>query len=141
MMTSKAYDIERILFTSVRLTDTTTPRQFTGAALTEADKSGLWLNLHHMRAASNVATLGAGGQDNHKGLLQVDVNVPMNQGSKEALEKADEIASYYTAGKRLSTGEVPRVVVVNTTISTGRETGQFYRVSVTMEYYARTKRR
>lgn len=130
--------IEQALITAVQSVDNVTPCGMPGAELAEYP-DGLWLQLFNMRADSTPVTLGDAGEDNHAGFLQIDINYPKGQGTGDVLGKADEFASFFTAGKSLlyNTQEVK---VISCSLSSGRYVGGYYRVSLTVNYYARTTR-
>ena len=139
-MASNYIDIEKALIAALKVVDAVTPRSFPNSEIKEEDKpDGLWLQLNNLRVESRPVTLGNRGEDNHPGLFQIDINYPANRGTKDILLKADEIISYFTAGKSLlyNTQEVK---VLSTTLDPGRYVGGYYRVSVTINYYARTQR-
>jgi hypothetical protein len=131
-------DIEKALIAAVDDVDNTTPRGYPNNPLEDLP-DGLWLQLHNLRADSSPATLGDLGEDNHPGILQIDVNYPVNKGSKQDLAKADELAAYFTAGKTL-TYSSQEVKVVSCSLGPGRYVGGYYRVSLSVNYYARTTR-
>ena len=139
-MASNYLDIEKALVSAVLSVDNVTPIQLPGQTIDDADKpNGLWLALHNMRAQSEPVTLGDAGEDNHPGFLQIDINYPKQQGTKQVLIKADEFASFFTAGKALIYN-TQQVKVLSSSLSPGRYVGGYYRVSLTINYYARTTR-
>lgn len=137
-MASNYITIEKALIKAVRQVDNTTPMGYPNDEL-EDKPDGLWLQLHNLRSTSVPVTLGDVGEDNHPGLLQIDINYPQNKGSKQVLLKADEFASFFTAGKSLSYN-AQEVKVLSSSLSPGRYVGGYYRVSLTVNYYARTTR-
>lgn len=137
-MASNYINIEKALIKAVRQVDNTTPMGYPNDEL-EDKPDGLWLQLHNLRSTSVPVTLGDVGEDNHPGLLQIDINYPQNKGSKQVLLKADEFASFFTAGKSLSYN-AQEVKVLSSSLSPGRYVGGYYRVSLTVNYYARTTR-
>ena len=137
-MAANYTDIEKALIGAVRSADATTPRGYPNEEL-EDKPDGLWLQIHNMRSESTPVTLGDAGEDNHPGFLQIDINYPQNKGSKEVLAKADTIAAFFTAGKSLSYNS-QEVKVLSCSVTPGRYVGGYYRVSVTVNYYARTTR-
>lgn len=98
-----------------------------------------WIALHNLRAESLPATLGNQGEDNHPGLFQIDINTPKNKGSGQSLQIADTILGSFTSGNTLIYN-AQEVKISSTSLSPGRYIGGFYRVSVTITYYARTTR-
>ena len=139
-MTSNYIGIEKALIAGVRAVDNTTPMGYPNSELAEADKpDGLWLQIHNLRAQSTPVTLGDKGEDNHPGFIQIDINYPANKGTKAILNKADAFIAFFTAGKALSyNGQY--VIVQSCSVTPGRYVGGYYRISVTVNYYARTTR-
>lgn len=101
---------------------------------------GGWLAIHNLRGQSLPVTLGDRGEDNHPGVLQVDVNVAAGKGAGVALEYCDALASGFPAGTRLAYngGEV---VVSSVSVGSGVSEGGFYRIPVSVTYFARSVRR
>lgn len=100
---------------------------------------GLWLAVHNIRGDSDPATIGINGEDNHPGIVQIDFNVPNGKGTKALLEELDLIAALYTSGTDFTySGQTARVLA--TSASPGRVVDGYYRVSLSITYYARTTR-
>lgn len=138
-MAANYSDIQKALVAAYLSADNTTPTAFPNSELSDTQKTGLWANFHNVRAESSPITLGDKGRDNHPGFLQIDLNYPRNKGDGPLLQKADELLSFFTAGKAF-TYNAQKVTVRSTSLSPGRNVGGFYRVSVTVVYYARTER-
>lgn len=89
-----------------------------------------------------VATLGkpgSGGTDDQGGFVQLDLNYATDSGEAAALAKFADLSSRFTAGARFSyQGQV--VTVRSCGCSQGRIVDGFYRVSVTIPFYARIPR-
>lgn len=130
--------IEKALIAAVLVVDNTTPTQMPGTDLSNKPDS-LWLAIHNLRAESIPVTLGNAGEDNHPGILQIDINSPKNKGTKLVLEKGDEFAAFFTAGKALLYN-AQEVKVLSSSLSPGRYVGGYYRISLSVSYYARTTR-
>jgi len=131
-------DIEKALIKAVLLVDSVTPCGMPDSELPDLP-DGLWLQLHNMRAESNPVTLGDAGEDNHPGILQIDINYPKGKGTSYVLAEGDILASFFTAGKALSYN-TQEVKVLGSTLSSGRYVGGYYRISLSINYYARTTR-
>lgn len=137
-MATNYLDIERALVTAAKAVDNVTPMGHPNDPL-EVTGQGLWLQLHNLRVESNPVTLGDFGEDNHPGILQIDINYPQNKGAGIPLQKADEFASYFKAGLRIeSNGQ--QVTVLSSSLSPSRYVGGYYRISVDVKYYSRTTR-
>lgn len=117
----------------------TTPKtQFENMAFTPPTGEP-WAAVYFLPADPVVATLGAGGQDRLDGLFQIDINYPANTGTKLAKAKAEALRNTFTAGSRFSySGQ--EVVISNCGRSPGRITNGFYRVSVSVFFYAHVTR-
>jgi hypothetical protein len=95
----------------------------------------LWLKASVIPNECYPVTLGVDGDDNHNGLLQIDINVPINTGDGLINNIAGEIKKLYPAGRNISP-----VVVASSSISPARIVGSNYRISVTVTYYSRIAR-
>lgn len=139
-MASNYEEIEKAIIAAYLEVDSTTPTGMPGRPLLpDAKGPGLWATIHNVRGQSGVATLGAAGTDNHPGFIQIDLNYPEGKGSGPLLTKADALASAFPAGRALAyNGQ--EVKVLGTSLGPGRYVGGFYRVSLTINYYARTQR-
>ena len=139
-MPSNYSDIEKALVAAAISVDGITPTGYPNVELTDSEKGGgLWIQLHNMRSESVPATLGDAGEDDHRGFLQIDINYPQHKGSGPALSKADEFSSFFVAGKALMYNS-QEVRVLSSSLSSGRYVGGYYRLSLTVNYYARTAR-
>jgi hypothetical protein len=103
--------------------------------------SGPWAQFFNLPASAGVATLGVGGQDDHVGVFQIDVNVPESgQNPRGALlGHADALRAYFVAGRRL-THSTQTVRVVRAERSQIRRVDGWQRVSVSVTYSAFTTR-
>lgn len=99
--------------------------------------SGAWAQLTHLRAGADVASLGAGGMDEHVGVFQIDVNVPESGGNPRAtlLQHADQLRGYFVAGRRF-THSTQSVRVTRADVSQIRRVDGWQRVSVSVRYSA-----
>ncbi|QNN97184.1 hypothetical protein P9A51_gp29 [Xanthomonas phage Xp12] len=98
-----------------------------------------WASVFIMGNQPSVATLGNEGQDAHDGILQIDLNYPLNTGEAAVTAKADELTDYFKAGKRLAHSGV-ELTVASCGRSRGREVDGWYRVSMTVTWFARVSR-
>lgn len=98
-----------------------------------------WARLSFIPNQPSVASLGAGGKDEIDGFVQIDLNFPMGSGSLAAETKADFYRTLFPAGARFSyNGQ--EVLVTSCGISSGRIIDSWYRVSVTIAWYAQLQR-
>lgn len=108
-------------------------------ALPSGSKGDLWYKVSFISGTSNAATLGSNGEDNHPGVLQIDVNVPVNSGTGVLNQEIDKLYEFYQAGKGLLfNGQTVKILVGST--SPIREVSGFARRSFSVNYYARTVR-
>lgn len=100
-----------------------------------------WAQLHNIPAGTPVATLGEGGQDDHIGIYQIDVNVPENsaQARPILLGWVDALRAAFVAG-RLLTHDGQSVRVRSAERSQIRRVDGWMRVSVSVNYSALTTR-
>lgn len=98
-----------------------------------------WAALNNLRAGADVASLGVGGQDEHTGVLQIDVNVPEGTGTGELLADADTLRAHFVAGRSF-TYQTQTVRVRRADVSAVRRVDGWLRVSVSITYSAFTIR-
>lgn len=110
------------------------------AELTPEQKGeDLWYQSFVVPAESTPVTLGEGGEDNNPGFMQIDVNYPRGKGDGPLLQKVDQIANAFPAGKDLQENETV-VRITGCSVTPGRYVGGYYRVSITVNYYTRSNR-
>lgn len=94
-----------------------------------------WASFYFVPSQPVVATLGTRGDDRYDGFVQIDLNYPLNSGANPVRAMGDSITNRFTAGRRFSySGQ--EVVIVSCGCSQGRVVNSFYRVSVTVVFYA-----
>ena len=98
-----------------------------------------WASAFVLMNQPSVATLGDEGQDAHDGILQIDLNYPLMTGEAAVTAKADELSDFFKAGKRLAHSGV-ELTVASCGRSRGREVDGWYRVSMTVTWFARVSR-
>lgn len=132
-------DIEQALINSLLEVLPDSNIEWPNHALTTSQKGELWYKVSFINGTSTSATLGDSGEDNHPGIMQVDVNVPVNSGTAVLNAELDKIYSFYQAGKSLLfNGQTVKILVGS--ISPIREISGFSRRSFSVNYYARTTR-
>lgn len=105
----------------------------------EPPKDKPWASVYFMPVQPIVATLGAGGKDEQRGFLQIDLNYPVGSGEKDVAAKADAIRDTFKAGYAFSySGQEARVVSCGR--SGGRVVDNYYKVSITIQFYAQIVR-
>ena len=98
-----------------------------------------WAQLTNLRASADPVTLGTGGQDEHSGVFQIDVNVPEDTGTATLLADADTLRAYFVAGRSF-TYQTQSVRVRRADVSPIRRVDGWLRVSVSVTYSAITIR-
>lgn len=98
-----------------------------------------WAAVFIIPNQPSVATLGDEGEDAHDGIVQIDLNYPLGKGEAAVRAKADQVASFFKAGKRLPYQGV-FATVSSCGRSRGREVDGWYRVSMTVTWFARVPR-
>lgn len=98
-----------------------------------------WASAFVLMNQPSVATLGQDGQDAHDGILQIDLNYPLMTGEAAVTAKADGLTDFFKAGKRLAHLGV-ELTVASCGRSRGREVDGWYRVSMTVTWFARVSR-
>lgn len=98
-----------------------------------------WAAVFVMPSQPSVATLGTEGQDNHDGVMQLDLNYPVKTGEAAVTAKADTLADFFKAGVRLYYQGV-ELTILSCGRSRGREVDGFWRVSITISWFARVPR-
>nr|BDD45571.1 hypothetical protein 3 [Moraxellaceae bacterium] len=100
-----------------------------------------WLQLSNLRAGTFLVTLGASGENEDRGILQIDFNAPKNTGSGLILALADKYEKSFPIGKKIPYNNGNLFLTVHkTALSAGRYVGNYYRVSLSIDYSYRTAR-
>ena len=99
----------------------------------------LWLSVAFVVADTTPVTLGDDGWDEVRGFLQVDINVPKGDGEVVVFQNVSTLRNYFKGGKGLTYKE-SAVVIVSSSPSPARIVGNWYRVSLTINFYSRIKR-
>lgn len=114
------------------------PTAFENAAF-EQPSDAPWASVFVLPSQTVVASLGSGGTDAHTGLLQIDINVLPGSGEEVIIGHADSVSAHFTAGKRL-VYNAQEVIVRSCGRSRGRKVDGWYRISLTIDWYAQTPR-
>lgn len=102
--------------------------------------TGTWLAVKYLPAGTDIMTLGAKGENEITGLVQIDVNVQPNTGTKAQTDILDTLEGQLQAGVVLSNGDDQTATVVKTVRSPGRLADRDWRVSLSVYFYARHQR-
>lgn len=99
----------------------------------------LWFSVAFVVADTIPVTLGSDGEDEVRGFLQVDINVPKNTGEALMFQNVKILRNFFKAGKGLTYKDCA-VVISSSSPSPARIVGNWYRTSVTINFYSRIKR-
>ena len=105
----------------------------------EPTKGTPWASVMVERVDGSAVTLGDSGEDNHAGYMQIDLNYPTNEGDGDILAKLEALRAYYTPGTSF-TSSGQSVIIRYCEPSGGRLVDGWYRISLTVYYYARIAR-
>ena len=98
-----------------------------------------WAQLDIIPNQPVVAALGENGTDEHTGIMQVALNYPLDTGDGAAVSMADTIRTQYKSGfSKTTNGQ--SVVITSCGRSAGGEVDGWFRVVITINWYARTAR-
>lgn len=102
-------------------------------------KNAPWSAFWFFPGKPIVGSLGAGGADEWRGFVQVDLNYPQNDGVLDIGTKAVAIGIVFKAGARFAySGQ--EVVILSCGCSEGRIVNNYYKVSITIQFYAHITR-
>lgn len=73
------------------------PVAYEGRDFTPPDNAP-WIALHTMPVSVRTAAIGIAAPLEHVGLLQIDLNYPLNTGTGQPLADADTVAAYFSPG-------------------------------------------
>lgn len=94
-----------------------------------------WASVYFIPNLPSVETLGGAGQDMVDGIVQIDLNYPMDQGDATARADFETIRGSFKAGTRL-TQSGQQAVVLSCGRSSGRPVDGWYRIVITIGWYA-----
>lgn len=137
MTVSNVVDLEKALLTGVVGCALGMPVALENAPFDKP--SGPWAATFIIANQPSPRTLGDGGEDEHDGILQIDVNYPRLSGRAATLAMVGQITSYFYAGRALVYGATT-VRVSSCGKPRSREVDGWYRTSLTIEWYARIAR-
>lgn len=101
--------------------------------------NGLWGRMTNLRGPGEPTTLGPNGQDTHVGVIQIDINQPVNDSLANLLNKASEVANAFKAGQRLTKNNVS-LRLFSLSVSPDRIVGGWRRISISASYDKRVSR-
>ncbi len=115
------------------------PYSIENAPFDKPEDKSPWASVFVITNQPSVATLGQDGQDSHTGIMQVDLSYELLTGEAAVNAKADELSSFFTAGKRFAYQGI-EVTISSCGRSRGREVNGWWRVSMTIAWFARVTR-
>lgn len=98
-----------------------------------------WAAVWYMPNTPVGVTAGEGGLDEITGIFQIDLNYPLNSGTKAARDMANKVMDAFPQGHNLMYNDAwvrPRQIGR----TQGREVDGWWRVSVTVVWYSRLQR-
>lgn len=128
--------VQRALLTAVTTVLTPIPIASENMSM-QPPTDAKWAALHFMPNNPTIKTLGGQtvGRDRVDGLLQVDLNYPVKTGTSEARADYEGIRAAFPAGEGLGyNGQ--EVVILTCGRSLGRIVDGWYRISITIGWYA-----
>lgn len=108
---------------------------------TDFDKkpSSPWARVTIGGADPEASTMGSAGDDEHLSFMQIDLFYPKNEGVFNVFAKADEISAVFKAGASFIYGD-DAVTIRNCGRDTGANVDLWYRVIITINWYAHVSR-
>ena len=71
---------------------------------------GEWAQINFLPIQDDVESLGVGGYDLHRGIMQVSFNQPINKGVATLLQRADELRTVFITGQSFTySGQTVRI--------------------------------
>lgn len=139
-MTTVNEDIELTLTQSVLDCNLGIPMAFQNLPFQGKPEDGSeWGAAFILPYPSAPVTMGAEGEDTHGGILQIDLNYPLLSGTGAARAKADEVATFYTAGKPLS-HRTFKGWIRSCSVGQGREVNGHWKVIINIIWGGRAPR-
>lgn len=101
--------------------------------------NSLWAEVFYMPGVPTMASLGAEGEDDLQGYLQVNINAPLGKGSGAAMAKAEQLRAFFYGGRTFIYQGQP-VTIKTTGTKAGIPTDSCYKVPTVINFYARIPR-
>lgn len=115
------------------------PTAYENRAFSKPSPDGPWAALFLLPDKPRPVTLGPQGEDEHRGILQVDLHYPLNSGTAGVNAKCNELAAWFAAGRRF-VHKGTWVSVRSCGKGRGREVDGWWTVSVSINWYSKLKR-
>lgn len=101
--------------------------------------SSRWFSVSYFAGKTAARTLGPQGDNEVRGFVQVDVNVPTNSGDKEQNDALTALEAWFTEGRRVTlNGQT--VTITSSERSNGRNAESCWRISLSIYFYATYQR-
>lgn len=98
-----------------------------------------WCHLFFLPNLPSVGSLGVGGRDEIDGIFQIDLNYKIGTGTMEIGHLSDMIRQDFKAGTKLNfNGQ--EVLIVNCGRNGGRVVNGWFKISVSVQWYAQLVR-
>lgn len=101
--------------------------------------TSLWASLAYVDADQRPITMGTGGEDEIRGFLQIDFNVPYGKGEGDLLAAINKATRHFRAGLAPAF-EDEAAEVYRSATSLGRQVDTWWRKTVTVFFYSRVFR-
>lgn len=130
-------DIEKALLASAQTQLGAIPVSWPNKLLDPPD--GMWAAVYILIADDRAVTSGERGENEVRGILQIDLNVNSNSGDGAIRETLGELKDHYTPGRAIErNGQY--VTVVRAVPAPASTEGRSYRQSLSIYFYARYQR-
>jgi Bacteriophage related domain of unknown function len=97
-----------------------------------------WFRFFFMPVEERIRTLGQAGYDEANGLVQIDVNYPVNTGEGKARKTIEELRACFRPGVIAYEGQ--SVTILSRSRAHGREQDGFYCIPFTIRWRAQLTR-
>jgi hypothetical protein len=132
-------DLEKALLTGVVDADLGLPIAQPNAAFDRPVDGSPWARAFVEMNQPSVATMSTAGEDGYTGYIQLDLNYPLHRGTADVIAKAAQVESFFWAGRKLTYAQA-QATVSSCGRSRGREVDGWWRVTMTITWFARVKR-
>lgn len=98
-----------------------------------------WCRVSFLPGSTAPATLGNKGEDRDSGILQIDLNAPLNSGRTSQEANYDFLRAYFHAGRYLE-HQGQHVVIRSCSRAPSSREGGWHKVPVSVSWYAHSQR-
>ncbi len=143
-MPTDFFDIHQALLFVYTSGNFSIPTEYENADLEELNQAKQvgdpWARFTVIPSDVNIATMGRNGQDEHVGILSIELFYPKGNGAGDIIRKADEIRSVFQANVYGSSGGASKIYILSCNRSGGTTVDGWYKLDLTVEWMARTNR-